>query len=66
MGKLTFKDLKKQGVLLTKEEAMQLHHQINEIAQRGDDGLNDLFPKKDFGTMGQANNVQPSKGISAK
>lgn len=68
MAKLTYADLKKQGVVLTKEEAQLLHSPINNIAQRGDDDLNDLFPDnkqvEEVTQTGGISNMQQSTGFN--
>jgi hypothetical protein len=43
MTKLTYADLVKQGVHLTKDEATALQSGVTHISKFGSDGLNDLF-----------------------
>lgn len=64
MAKITFADLVKEGFEVTVEEAQKLHSAITHIAQRGAQGLNDVFnydPPKD--KAASANKVQQSTGF---
>jgi hypothetical protein len=71
MKKLTFKDLQEQGLVLTKQEAMDLQPHVSKISQHGSDGENAV----DFGRSAQhtaehyqqstqANKVEQSTGFT--
>jgi len=52
MAKLTYADLVKQGVHLTKDEATALQSGVTHISKFGSDGMNDLF---DYDKTGNQN-----------